>query len=107
MLLKEDTLAVSTPGETKRISQSGAEPRCKNVDERKGAWASLLLILLPLLCCGGPLIFAALAAASAAVLGLAGGVLGVVLIASAAGLALRHRRRNFGCCVPPKEGWRP
>jgi hypothetical protein len=58
-----------------------------------------LLFALPLLCCGGPALFAALAAASAATLGAAGGIVGVVLLAVATGLVVRHRSRGR-CCAP-------
>jgi hypothetical protein len=59
-----------------------------------------LFFLLPVLCCAGPAILAALAVASAAALGVARGVIGAVLLAVAAGLCVRHRRRADACCAP-------
>ena len=76
--------------------------------EKHGPGAALLLLLLPVACCGGPAIFAALAATSAATLGVAGGIIGAVLLAVAIGLFVRHRR-SASCyaATPAPRAWRP
>jgi hypothetical protein len=76
-------------------------------DERRGRWVPLLFLLAPLVCCVGPFLFAALATAGAATLGTVGGVIGGLVIAAAAVVWIRHRRRAGATCCPPVDGaWR-
>jgi hypothetical protein len=72
-------------------------------EERRGRWAPLLFLLAPLVCCA-PLILAALATVSVATLGTVGGVIAAVLVAVAAALWVRHRRRTASACCPPGAG---
>jgi len=104
---KEVSMAVSPAAspQTDGRPMVGAADRAP--EERKGPGAALWLLVLPVLCCGGPAIVATLAAAGAATLGVAGGVIGALLLAVALGLVVRHRRRTSACCSPAPKAWRP
>lgn len=68
-----------------------------------GSWGWLIILLPMLACCGGPVLLGVLATASAATLGLAGAVIGGILVAVAVGWWLHRRHGRAGACCPPAE----
>lgn len=92
-------------GSLVQSEQAGLHPQGHLGTERRPGFGWILLALPILLCCGGPLVVGALAAASAATLGAVGGVVGAVLLGTAAAWWVHRRHRVGTCCPAPTQMW--